>query len=159
MFLIIFEISNEWWMVSKISFVTGIDGFWQKIYLYKILWFPFIWVIIFHSIIFSAQWILLCQFNLWTLYLLRPETIESLWYLYYFSGNKTYQDWGWKIFQVILEMSQLSSWTKSILQTSYLLIQSKSLLWYLVDNKKCLHSTFYSLHSVYMLSSYLFMLG
>ena len=33
-------------------------------------------------------------------YLLRPETVESLWYLYYFSGNKTYQDWGWKIFQV-----------------------------------------------------------
>ena len=34
-------------------------------------------------------------------YLLRPETIESLWYLYYVTGNKTYQDWGWKIFQVI----------------------------------------------------------
>ncbi len=33
-------------------------------------------------------------------YLLRPETIESLWYLYYFTGNKTYQDWGWEIFQV-----------------------------------------------------------
>ena len=33
-------------------------------------------------------------------YLLRPETIESLWYLYYFTGNKTYQDWGWNIFQV-----------------------------------------------------------
>ena len=37
-------------------------------------------------------------------YLLRPETIESLWYLYYVTGNKTYQDWGWKIFQVILIM-------------------------------------------------------
>jgi hypothetical protein len=35
-------------------------------------------------------------------YLLRPETIESLWYLYYFTGNKTYQDWGWNIFQVSL---------------------------------------------------------
>ena len=35
-------------------------------------------------------------------YLLRPETIESLWYLYYVTGNKTYQDWGWKIFQVTL---------------------------------------------------------
>lgn len=31
--------------------------------------------------------------------LLRPETVESLWYLYHFTGNKTYQDWGWKIFQ------------------------------------------------------------
>jgi len=34
-------------------------------------------------------------------YLLRPETIESLWYLYYVTGNKTYQDWGWNIFQGI----------------------------------------------------------
>jgi len=34
-------------------------------------------------------------------YLLRPETIESLWYLYYVTGNKTYQEWGWKIFQGI----------------------------------------------------------
>ena len=34
-------------------------------------------------------------------YLLRPETVESLFYLYYFSGNKTYQDWGWQIFQVL----------------------------------------------------------
>lgn len=34
-------------------------------------------------------------------YLLRPETIESLWYLYYVTGNKTYQDWGWNIFQVM----------------------------------------------------------
>ena len=35
-------------------------------------------------------------------YLLRPETIESLWYLYYVTGNTTYQEWGWKIFQVII---------------------------------------------------------
>ena len=37
-------------------------------------------------------------------YLLRPETIESLWYLYYVTGNKTYQDWGWNIFQVMLKI-------------------------------------------------------
>lgn len=32
--------------------------------------------------------------------LLRPEFIESLFYMWYFTGNKTFQDWGWKIFQV-----------------------------------------------------------
>ena len=32
--------------------------------------------------------------------LLRPETVESLWYMYHLTGNQTYQDWGWKIFQV-----------------------------------------------------------
>jgi len=32
--------------------------------------------------------------------LLRPEFVESLFYMWYFTGNKTYQDWGWQIFQV-----------------------------------------------------------
>lgn len=32
--------------------------------------------------------------------LLRPETVESLWYMYHLTGNVTYQEWGWKIFQV-----------------------------------------------------------
>ncbi|XP_050511939.1 endoplasmic reticulum mannosyl-oligosaccharide 1,2-alpha-mannosidase isoform X2 [Diabrotica virgifera virgifera] len=31
--------------------------------------------------------------------LLRPEFVESLWYMYQLTGNTTYQDWGWKIFQ------------------------------------------------------------
>lgn len=31
--------------------------------------------------------------------LLRPEFIESLFYFYRITQNKTYQDWGWKIFQ------------------------------------------------------------
>uniref|UniRef100_A0A6A7FXZ2 alpha-1,2-Mannosidase n=2 Tax=Hirondellea gigas TaxID=1518452 RepID=A0A6A7FXZ2_9CRUS len=34
-------------------------------------------------------------------YLLRPETIESLWYMFQVTGNTTYQDWGWEIFQGI----------------------------------------------------------
>lgn len=33
--------------------------------------------------------------------LLRPETVESLWYMYHLTGNATYQEWGWKIFEVI----------------------------------------------------------
>lgn len=33
--------------------------------------------------------------------LLRPEFIESLWYMYQLTGNTTYQDWGWRIFQAI----------------------------------------------------------
>ncbi|XP_062361549.1 endoplasmic reticulum mannosyl-oligosaccharide 1,2-alpha-mannosidase [Cinclus cinclus] len=31
--------------------------------------------------------------------LLRPETVESLFYMYRFSGDKKYQDWGWEILQ------------------------------------------------------------
>ncbi len=32
--------------------------------------------------------------------LLRPETVESLFYLYRFTKNEKYRDWGWNIFQV-----------------------------------------------------------
>ncbi|XP_068771120.1 endoplasmic reticulum mannosyl-oligosaccharide 1,2-alpha-mannosidase isoform X2 [Struthio camelus] len=31
--------------------------------------------------------------------LLRPETVESLFYMYRFTGDKKYQDWGWEILQ------------------------------------------------------------
>ena len=31
--------------------------------------------------------------------LLRPETVESLFYLYRITKDKKYQDWGWSIFQ------------------------------------------------------------
>ncbi|XP_063837980.1 endoplasmic reticulum mannosyl-oligosaccharide 1,2-alpha-mannosidase [Ostrinia nubilalis] len=31
--------------------------------------------------------------------LLRPEFVESLWYMYQITGNTTFQDWGWQIFQ------------------------------------------------------------
>jgi len=31
--------------------------------------------------------------------LLRPETLESLFYFWRITGNQTYRDWGWKIWQ------------------------------------------------------------
>lgn len=31
--------------------------------------------------------------------LLRPEFVESLWTMYQITGNTTFQDWGWKIFE------------------------------------------------------------
>lgn len=33
-------------------------------------------------------------------YLLRPETIESLFYLWRYTGDTMYRDWGWSIFEV-----------------------------------------------------------
>lgn len=41
--------------------------------------------------------------------LLRPETVESLWYMYHLTGNKTYQDWGWKIFQGFEKFSRVDN--------------------------------------------------
>jgi len=31
-------------------------------------------------------------------YILRPETVESFFYMYRFTGNKKYQDWGWDVY-------------------------------------------------------------
>ncbi|KAM0933751.1 putative mannosyl-oligosaccharide 1,2-alpha-mannosidase [Dioscorea sansibarensis] len=41
--------------------------------------------------------------------ILRPETVESLMYLWRFTGNKTYQDWGWNIFQAFEKNSRIDS--------------------------------------------------
>ncbi|XP_058807864.1 endoplasmic reticulum mannosyl-oligosaccharide 1,2-alpha-mannosidase isoform X2 [Phymastichus coffea] len=46
--------------------------------------------------------------------LLRPEFIESLYYMWYFTGNKTYQDWGWKIFQAFENYTKVENGYTSI---------------------------------------------
>ncbi|XP_047332909.1 mannosyl-oligosaccharide 1,2-alpha-mannosidase MNS1-like isoform X2 [Impatiens glandulifera] len=39
--------------------------------------------------------------------ILRPETVESLFYLWRLTGNKTYQDWGWNIFEAFEKNSRV----------------------------------------------------
>ncbi|XP_076093606.1 endoplasmic reticulum mannosyl-oligosaccharide 1,2-alpha-mannosidase-like isoform X1 [Mytilus galloprovincialis] len=39
--------------------------------------------------------------------LLRPETVESLFYLHRITGDKIYQDWGWQIFQAFLKYTKV----------------------------------------------------
>lgn len=46
--------------------------------------------------------------------LLRPELIESLFYMWYFTGNKTYQDWGWQIFQAFENYTKVEGGYTSI---------------------------------------------
>ncbi|XP_050592791.1 endoplasmic reticulum mannosyl-oligosaccharide 1,2-alpha-mannosidase [Bombus affinis] len=46
--------------------------------------------------------------------LLRPEFIESLFYMWYFTGNKTFQDWGWKIFQAFENYTKVEKGYTSI---------------------------------------------
>lgn len=41
--------------------------------------------------------------------ILRPETVESLMYLWRLTGNKTYQDWGWDIFLAFEKNSRIES--------------------------------------------------
>lgn len=37
----------------------------------------------------------------------RPETVESLYYLYWLTGDKKYQDWGWEIFEAFEKHSKI----------------------------------------------------
>ncbi|XP_042393400.1 mannosyl-oligosaccharide 1,2-alpha-mannosidase MNS1-like [Zingiber officinale] len=41
--------------------------------------------------------------------ILRPETVESLMYLWRLTGNKTYQEWGWNIFLAFEKNSRIDS--------------------------------------------------
>lgn len=36
----------------------------------------------------------------------QPELLESLFYLWRFTGNATYRDWGWQIFRAMRMWSQ-----------------------------------------------------
>ncbi|TRX95954.1 hypothetical protein FHL15_003096 [Xylaria flabelliformis] len=38
----------------------------------------------------------------WRSYILRPEAIESVWYMYRITGDKKWQDEGWKMFEAIV---------------------------------------------------------
>ncbi|KAF9547365.1 mannosyl-oligosaccharide alpha-1,2-mannosidase [Mortierella hygrophila] len=40
---------------------------------------------------------------------LRPETVESLFYMWRFTGDEKYREWGWKIFEAIEEYSKVQS--------------------------------------------------
>ncbi|KAJ4718777.1 alpha-1,2-Mannosidase [Melia azedarach] len=41
--------------------------------------------------------------------ILRPETVESLFYLWRLTGNKTYKEWAWNIFQAFEKNSRIES--------------------------------------------------
>ncbi|XAR74047.1 Mannosyl-oligosaccharide 1,2-alpha-mannosidase [Bertholletia excelsa] len=40
---------------------------------------------------------------------LRPETVESIFYLWRLTGNETYKDWGWDIFEAFEKNSRMES--------------------------------------------------
>lgn len=41
--------------------------------------------------------------------ILRPETVESLFYLWRLTGNRTYREWGWNIFQAFEKNSRIET--------------------------------------------------
>jgi len=42
-------------------------------------------------------------------YLLRPETVESLFYMFYVTGNEKYRTWAWSIFSALRRYARVDS--------------------------------------------------
>jgi len=47
-------------------------------------------------------------------YLLRPEAIEAWFYMYRFTGDKQYQEWGWEVFQAIERFAKVENGYASV---------------------------------------------
>ncbi|KVI05842.1 Glycoside hydrolase, family 47 [Cynara cardunculus var. scolymus] len=56
--------------------------------------------------------------------ILRPETVESLFYLWRLTGNKTYQDWGWNIFQAFEKNSRVEAGYVGLKDVSTLIVNT-----------------------------------
>ncbi|KAL6662100.1 hypothetical protein ACP70R_001484 [Stipagrostis hirtigluma subsp. patula] len=63
--------------------------------------------------------------------ILRPETIESLMYLWRLTGNGTYQDWGWEIFQADVGLTDVNTGTKDDMMQSFFLAETLKYLYLL----------------------------
>lgn len=46
--------------------------------------------------------------------LLRPETVESLFYMYRFTKDKKYREWGWQIFRAFMKYTKIDGGFSSI---------------------------------------------
>ena len=81
-------------------------------------------IIIIIIIMIDILWSILLLFYFWyisnsfqpadTHNLQRPETVESLFYLYRITGEKQYQEWGWNIFQAFEKHTKLPEGYASI---------------------------------------------
>jgi len=86
------------WLERTISFILGrLVTSLFKICNLKIVWSEILFWI-FKDMSVGTSW-----------NILRPETVESLFYLWRLTGNKTYQDWGWNIFQAFEKNSRIES--------------------------------------------------
>ncbi|XP_068641552.1 mannosyl-oligosaccharide 1,2-alpha-mannosidase MNS1-like isoform X2 [Aristolochia californica] len=63
--------------------------------------------------------------------ILRPETVESLMYLWRFTENTTYQEWGWNIFQAFEKNCRVNNGDKDDTMQSFFLAETLKYLYLL----------------------------
>lgn len=80
--------------------------------------------------------------------ILRPETVESLMYLWRITGNKMYQEWGWNIFQAFEKNSRIES--------GYVGLRDVSILdlWFIKGFWQARHLGFFKLAKIFLILRY-----
>ncbi|GIY38434.1 endoplasmic reticulum mannosyl-oligosaccharide 1,2-alpha-mannosidase [Caerostris extrusa] len=92
--------------------------------------------------------------------LLRPETVESLWYLYHLTRNETYRDWGWEIFQAFEKYAKVQDggYTSIGDVRNPLITKPRDLMesFFLAETLKYLFLLFSDNQELYSLDKYIF---
>ncbi|KAG0279847.1 mannosyl-oligosaccharide alpha-1,2-mannosidase [Linnemannia exigua] len=90
---------------------------------------------------------------------LRPETVESLFYMWRFTGDEKYREWGWKIFEAIETYSKVKSGGYSsihdIRRKDHIEFSDKMETFFLAETLKYLYLLFGS-NDVFPLDKYVF---
>ncbi|KAK3847350.1 MAG: glycoside hydrolase [Linnemannia gamsii] len=90
---------------------------------------------------------------------LRPETVESLFYMWRFTGDEKYREWGWKIFEAIETYSKVKSGGYSsihdIRRKDHIDFSDKMETFFLAETLKYLYLLFGS-NDVFPLDKYVF---
>ncbi|VDM69106.1 unnamed protein product [Strongylus vulgaris] len=76
--------------------------------------------------------------------LLRPEAIEAWFYLYRITGNKTYQDWGWRAFEAIEKYARVRNGYSSVKSVKKIPVSYRDLMesFFLAETLKYLYLLF-----------------
>jgi len=86
----------------------------------------------------------------------RPETVESLFYLYRVTGDPVYREWGWNIFNAFEKHTKLAEGYASISDVLIPKYINKMETFYLAETLKYLYLLFSDDDSVLPLGDYVF---
>ncbi|MFH4979502.1 hypothetical protein AB6A40_006211 [Gnathostoma spinigerum] len=90
--------------------------------------------------------------------LLRPEAIESWFYLHRITGNKTYQEWGWKAFKAIEQHAKVANGYSSVDNVKQIPVKHRDLMetFFLAETLKYLYLLLADDQSELPLTEYVF---
>ncbi len=90
--------------------------------------------------------------------LLRPEAVEAFFYLYRVTGDRSYQDWGWDVFQAMEKYSKTLHGYTSISSVKKIPVQRRDTMetFFLAETLKYLYLLFSNDTNVVSLNDFVF---